>query len=469
VSEWVPKTARDVAVPSASGPLERIDVIPGWVAVAPLDEDVAAAAGLQEKVMRSLHHLPLVEDTRIWTNLDEADAVIARHLAAMQPPAFADWPDVTADRTLSLLAFQGMAAHLLERADNVDGTAYRVDLSWMGGLPVREGNETMGACATFAADRTLLNIHTSCDDTIRRPGEDGWEHAKWHWKCAVFAYVTVADHLGGLHFVLSELMMQATREQLPADHPLRRLLKPHMYGVSAVNTRAALVLAPNGGIAHRLWPFTFEGLAKLLTRGIVKATFEPFPVTIAAKRIDATGDRYPYATDGLALHAVCKAYAAEYLAVYFSGNSIVSDPAVRAWWQQLSLSAPYAGLAPLQNHQQVVDLVGQFIFLVSADTQYVADPTFVGGKVRAGTEMADVQSTIQMLTLNAVTGFNEPKLLDDFTHVFLELHREEAVASFWRFQSALIQLGRDIDARNEHRELALRTFHPAMLDSSVSK
>ncbi len=476
VVEWVPKTAKDVGIPSVTGPLERLDILPGLVTVAPLDEDTNAAHGLQEKVMRSLHHLPLVEDTRQWKNADEAEAVISQYLAAIQPQAFTIWLDLTSDATISLLAFQGIAAHLLVPIDEVNGAAFMVDLSWMGGLPVRENNEPLGACAYFAADRTLLRIHTSYDDITRTPEQSGWEHAKWHWKCAVFAYVTVADHLGGLHFVLSELMMQSTREQLPADHPLRRLLKPHIYGVSTVNTRAAFVLAPKGGIAHRVWPFTFESLAKLLTRGMMTATFEPFPDTMAAKRIDALGDKYPYATDGLALHAICKSYAADYLALYFPGNTIVSDPAVRAWWRQLSFSAPYSGLTPLTSHQQVVELVGQFIFLVSgyhaqvgADTQYLSDPRFVGGKVRAGSQMADVQSTIQILTLNAVTGLKEPKLLDDFTHMFLDQHRSEAVAVFRRFQSALLQLGKDIDARNEHRDLPLRTFHPAMLDSAVSK
>ena len=93
----------------------------------------------------------------------------------------------------------------------------------------------------------------------------------------------------------------------------------------------------------------------------------------------------------------------------------------------------------------------------------------MGAKVRVGSEFSDIQSTIQALTLNAVTGLYEPKLLDDYTHIFLELHKEQAVEVFQQFQKSLIALGVDIDSRNEARSMPMRTFHPAKLDSSVSK
>ena len=349
-------------------------------------------------------------------------------------------------------------------------------LSWMSGVPVRPGNEPLGACAYFAADRTLLRIYSGYDDTTYVPGDDNWEHAKWHWRCAVFAFVTVANHLGGLHFVCSELMMQAVRETLPADHALRRLLKPHLYGVGTVNVRAGLVLAPEGGLAHRLWPFTFEGLAKLLTHGVTTATFEPFPVTMAAKGIEKLGDLYPYATDGMDLYSICKNYAQEYLNIYFPGDRIADDPDVRRWWRHMLSVAPQTGLSPLVHQQQVVELVGQFIFLASgyhaqvgAGTQYLMDPTFMGGKVRSGSDIADIQTTIQMLSLNALTALYEPKLLDDYTHLFLEQHHAEASQVFYRFQTALVDLGQNIDERNKTRDLPFRTFHPSLLDAAVSK
>jgi hypothetical protein len=487
VREWVPKRAKDVGVPTVTGPLQTYEFLPGYINIAPLDEDAPpakdSAAGNSpvvpedEKVMHLLGSYPLDEDFQQWGDKEAADTVISDHLISILPEPLASWTDVTSDTTITNIAFQGLAAHLLLPITGQGPAAFKVDVTWLAELPVRDGDERMGATAFFDADRNLLSIYISNDDATYTPGDESWEHAKWHWRCAVFAYVTLADHLAGLHFGLSEVMMQATREQLPADHPLRRLLKPHVYNVSSVNSRAALVLASEGGMAHRLFPFTYEGLTQLLKRGIDTASFEPFPEWLKNRGMDnLTDEFYPYATDGLALHAICREYVEGYVEVYFPGETIVGDSAVQALWGQLSTNAPYTGLGTLQTKDQVVELLGQFIFAVSgfhsqvgAITQYLVDQSFMGAKVRVGSEFSDIQSTIQALTLNAVTGLYEPKLLDDYTHIFLELHKDQAVEVFQQFQTSLNALGRAIDSRNEARSMPMLTFHPAKLDSSVSK
>jgi hypothetical protein len=156
---------------------------------------------------------------------------------------------------MSLLAFQGLAAHRLAPLDDdSDGAAYAVDLSWMCGFPVRPGLEPYGACAYFAADRTLLRVYTSHDDTTHRPTDASWEDAKWRWRSALFAAVTVADHLGATHFLASNLMVTVTQERLPENHPLRRFLKPYGYGAVDINLDAGLMLSPEGTkLMSRVW------------------------------------------------------------------------------------------------------------------------------------------------------------------------------------------------------------------------
>ena len=486
VTGHVPRHAKDVAVPSVTGPLEKFEFVPGYITTVPFDEDAPSAQdGAEEntssmsaeRIIAGLCKIPLVDDFRQWQDAAAAEKAISDHLIDLQPEALALWTDVTSDTTITNLAFQGLAAHLLIPVVGQEPAAFAVDLAWMGELPVRDGNERMGATALFDADKNLLSIYVSNDDATYVPGDELWEHAKWHWRCAVFAFVTVADHLSGLHLCISEVMMQATREQLPADHPLRRLLKPHVFGVGEVNSRATSMLAAEGGVAHRLWPFTFDGLTDLLVRGIEMASYEPFPVWLNDRGLDGLSDEfYPYATDGLALHSICREYAEGYVEIYFPGESIVNDAAVQAWWKQLETTAPRAGLKPLQTKEQVVDLLGQFIFAVSgyhsqvgALASYLVDQSFMGAKVRVGSEFNDIQSTVLQLTLNGMTGVYEPKLLDDYTHMFLELNKEQAVEVFQRFQDSLIALGLDIDARNETRSMPMRTFHPAVLDCSVSK
>jgi hypothetical protein len=477
-----PKTAKDIVVPSTSGQLEKIDFIPGYIAYVPQDEDAPPASADAEMppvddILSAILSTPIVDDFRQWENKEASEKVIADYLISMQPEALELWEDVTSDATITNFAFQGLAAHILTPVTGQGPVAFKVDLSSLGEFPVRDGNERLGATAFFGADRNLLSIYVSNDDATYVAGDDRWEHAKWHFRSAVFAYVTITDHLGGLHLAISELSMEACREQLNADHPLRRLLKPHIYSAAQVQMTAIKILAAQGGIAERLWPFTFEGLATLLKQGVKTAPFEPYPTRLKSSGLANLSDEmYPFATDGLAFHKICRDYVENYVEIYFPGESIVSDPEVQAWWKQLETSAAGSTLGTLQTRKQVVDLVAQIIFAVSgwhsqvgALTRYLGDPSFFGGKVRSGSELADIQSTILIYSLNAVTGFNQPKLLDDFTHVYLDLHKEKAVEVFQQFQKSLIALGRDIDSRNESRSMPLRTFHPAVLDTAVSK
>jgi hypothetical protein len=103
-------------------------------------------------------------------------------------------------------------------------------------------------------------------------------------------------------------MVTVTREQLPENHPLRRFLKPYGYGAVDINLDAGLMLSPAGGLAHRLFSFTYSDLSRCLLRGIETMTFQTFPRAMAAKRIEALGDAFPYATDGLALYDILQTY-----------------------------------------------------------------------------------------------------------------------------------------------------------------
>jgi hypothetical protein len=137
--------------------------------------------------------------------------------------------------------------------------------------------------------------------------------------------------------------------------------------------------------------------------------------------------------------------------------------------------APNAGLAPLDRAQQVVDLITELTFIatgihaqVGNVVPYLLNPEFLTCKVRAGSQMADVQSTVQVLNLAALTQLGQPAMIGDYSHLFLEQHKDRAVAAFERYQQALIKLSHEIEARNQHREQRFETFNPIFLKTSVS-
>jgi len=414
-------------------------VIPGILAVRALDEGGDKIPFVKKALFWALRSLPLIDEAEPWASPELASAKIASQFEALLPPPVR-WTNVTSDRTKALMAFQGLGAHRLEPVDaDPDGAAYALDMTWMSAFVVRPELEPYGACADFGADRTLLRVYTSHDDRNRHPGDASWDDAKWRWRCALFAGVTIADHLGATHFLGSNLLVTVTREQLPQERPLRRPLKPFGFGAVDVNIDAGLMLVPEGGVAHRLFGFTYAGLYRCLLRGVETMRLQSFPQVIAAKRVAGLGDSYPYAMDGLALYEVLQTYAQDYLDIFFPGESVVQEAAVRARWQAIIESAPTLGLGPLNTARQVVDLITEFMFVVTgmhgqvgAVVPYLLDPDFITCKIRAGTQMSDVQATVQVLNLAALTQMGQLAMIGDYSHLFLDQHKEQAVAAFER-------------------------------------
>jgi hypothetical protein len=188
IARWTAQGPSAAGIPKTHGPLEKIDVIPGILAVPTLDEDGDKIQFAKKILFKVLRSLPLTDDAAPWPSRESATAVINTQFAPIVPTPAVQWSDVASDRAVSLLAFQGLAAHRLAPLDDdPGGAAYAVDLSWMHGFAVRPGLEPYGACAYFAADRTLLRVYTSHDDATHRPGDASWEDAKWRWRCALCA------------------------------------------------------------------------------------------------------------------------------------------------------------------------------------------------------------------------------------------------------------------------------------------
>lgn len=106
---------------------------------------------------------------------------------------------------------------------------------------------------------------------------------------------------------------------------------------------------------------------------------------------------------------------------------------------------------------------------VGAAGEYVADPRVAGGKIRPGSELADVQAAVQVLSIALVTSFKQPMLLDDFTHLLLrDAHFGRTRRLFDEFQRELVALADAVERRNARRRFKLNAFNPRRLACSVS-
>lgn len=472
---WKPRGSDNVGIPKQMVPLEKYDVAAPFLSVPALDEDGKKITFSEKATHWALQSLPFSDENKTWPSSTEAVEQIEIQYGDVLPKPNVRWEDTTSDHAMSLLTFQGLGAHRLERIEDDPDAAYRVDLSWMIAFPVREGFERYGACAFFDRNRQLVRIYTAHNDKTHYPSDNTWEAAKWCWRCSLFAGVTVADHLGSVHYLTANLLVTATREQLPTEHPFRRLLTPFIYGTVDVNRDAYMLLSREQGLVHRTFAFTYNGVVRCLLKGVESVRLQTFPETLAAAGTDSLGEQFPYAMDGLALYEILEKYVRDYFAIYFPENTAVEDPSIRHWWSALIKQAPNLSLKPLQTAEQLIRVTTHFMFTVTGlhgqvgdVIAYTRDPAFVGAKIKEGHTIGDVQSTVQLINLTVTTGLVQPAMIGDYRHTLPDKDKDQALLVFETYQQALKQLARDIDKRNLTREQPFQTFNPRTLNSSVS-
>jgi hypothetical protein len=183
------------------------------------------------------------------------------------------------------------------------------------------------------------------------------------------------------------------------------------------------------------------------------------------------GDDFPWATDALALYRVIEVFVEDYLSTYFAGDTAIRDPEIQAFWRTVQSASASVGI-PALSRQNLVDLLTQFIWCVTgmheavgSVVEYVTNPTFMGTKIRPGTEMSDVQASMQCLLIIGLTGLQMPSLMNDFSQVCLDQNGRDAFA---RFQDNLAALSATIDKANKTRRWPCNSFNPRFLESGVA-
>ncbi len=172
-----------------------------------------------------------------------SSGVAAHHLAKVPSPIFLRMADSLQAHALALRA------------------GFVVDFSFMFNLDVRDGFERFGATAYFDAEGAPLGIYWCAKGGLVFPGQGKeWEHAKFVWRSSVVTGVTAVDHLVGLHMTVSSFIIVSSRENLPAVHPLRRLLKPFSFRTYVINRAAMTHLLSQHSLLHRTTAFTWDGL-----------------------------------------------------------------------------------------------------------------------------------------------------------------------------------------------------------------
>lgn len=169
-------------------------------------------------------------------------------------------------------------------------------------------------------------------------GAAAWLIAKTVVNIADTNFHEAVSHFARTHLLVEPFVM-ATHRQLPADHPLFKLLVPHFQGTLAINDAAkGILVAPLGGV-NGLLSSTIDQSRVLVVKGLQARGFnaDMLPRRLQDRGVaDAALPVYPYRDDGLLVWEALHDWVADYLGLYYhTDQDVKADAALQRWAAEL--------------------------------------------------------------------------------------------------------------------------------------
>lgn len=196
-------------------------------------------------------------------------------------------------------------------------------------------------------NRMLTPVAIQCGQTpgenypiiTPKSGKYAWLMAKTIVEIAESNFHEPVTHLARTHLVTGIIAI-ATHRQLPTNHPINLLLRPHFEGTLAINDAAQRALiAPFGGV-DTLLSSTIDNSRVLAVVGLQTYDFNNamLPKQLQLRGVDDTKllPVYPYRDDGLLLWDAIHQWVTEYLQLYYNTDQdIQKDSYLQAWTAEI--------------------------------------------------------------------------------------------------------------------------------------
>jgi hypothetical protein len=238
-----------------------------------------------------------------------------------------------------------------------------------------EGLRKLGAVVRFEVDplrRALKATRISCAAYGEvTPEQARWEAAKKLALAAITNHISLVRHFNWVHLAGGAMLAIATRNKLPPNHALMRLMWPYIYGTQQSNDIVTRGQMLPGGDFESVYSLSFKGMCQLFDD--TWAEFDIVhndPEADAARRgVIGQGFDTPTENNLATLFGVMHEHARNYLRLYYaSDEALRADEAVLAWLDELNRFLP-RGVGVSRETADLATLarfIARCIYLVSA-------------------------------------------------------------------------------------------------------
>ncbi|KAM3932812.1 polyunsaturated fatty acid lipoxygenase ALOX15B-like [Leptodactylus fuscus] len=279
----------------------------------------------------------------------------------------------------------GTSTDLHKELEN--GNIFLADYKILEGIPVNDSINgkkqymTAPMCLLWKDPQDQLRPiaiqlgQTPGDQTpIFLPSDSEWDWmlAKMWVRNAEFQVHQTVYHLLHTH-LFAEVFNIATHRQLPRNHPVFKIVIPHLRYTLDINTLARKELIGPGGVFDQIMAVGKQGIAVLLKKGMEEVTYSGLclPDDITARGLDSIPNFF-YRDDGKMIWEAMESFVSSVVQHYYkSDESVRSDPELQAWvaeiYEKGFLSNQSSGIpSSLEDVSSLVKYLTMVIFRCSA-------------------------------------------------------------------------------------------------------
>ena len=365
---------------------------------------------------------------------------------------------------------------------NADGR-FEWDLRSLSAAEHHEGLLTLGARVVFEVDPTqrvlrAVRIDSALGASV--PGDTGWELSKKLALCSATTHLSLVRHFNWVHLAAASPLATATRNTLPADHPLLRLLWPYLYATHQSNDTVTRGQLLPGGDFETTFSYSFGGLCQLFDdtwAGLDFGINDPV-MDARARQVIGQGFDTPTEDNLAALFDLMHEHALDYLSLYYphaaQGTGIEGlrdDGVLLDWLDALNRLVPN-GVGLTRDSVDLAGLarlVARCIYLVSAQHEILG--SFLWNyqlwthrqpvRVYASGQPEPVDVYQRLVNANYNLNVSRRALMSDFSALAPD---ELGAQSMRRFQQRL----QDLQSRMDSEPWTVWKLYPRALKVNIN-
>ncbi|XP_026072143.1 arachidonate 5-lipoxygenase-like [Carassius auratus] len=323
-----------------------------------------------------------------------------------------------------------------------------------------------------------------------------WLLAKMWVRHSEFQIFQVLSHLLRTHLV-AEVFCVATLRQLPAVHPIYKLLAPHLRYTLEINCRSRSQLISSEGIFKSVVSTGGDGLLILAQRGYKVLTYRSFQPKFDFMDRGVTKIKdYFYRDHSMMLWDVIQNFVSGIVSLYYKSDlEVEQDSEIQAWINDVAVEGfvdlPHFGLASeLKTKEELITLLSMVIF--TSTSQHAAtnngqfdwcawvpntpctmrcppptDKDAVTMDMIMDT-LPDISQSCMQMAITWHLGRAQPDAIPLGQYVEQYFTEPAALKVIDQFRKELKELEEHIIAQNEGQELPYLYLSPSRIENSIT-